>query len=78
MCLLIICSRRSRGARLTCGRASRVARCSQADPVDPKPQIEEACKAACSLPAVNYEKCKDRIAAKGTGNCEAWYFDYWK
>jgi hypothetical protein len=25
-----------------------------------------------------YERCKDRIKTKGSGNCEAWAFDYWK
>ena len=48
------------------------------DPVDPKPKIEAACHSACSLPATNYEKCVERITAKGSGNCEAWQFDYWK
>ena len=51
---------------------------AQADPVDAKPAIEQACHAACTVPADKYEACKDRIAKKGTGNCEAWSFDYWK
>jgi len=32
----------------------------------------------CPKPWAEYEKSKERIAAKGTGNCEAWAFDYWR
>jgi ubiquinol-cytochrome c reductase subunit 6 len=51
---------------------------SDSEPVDPKPAIEAACAPACSTAWTAYEKCKERIAAKGSGNCEAWAFDYWK
>lgn len=53
--------------------------CPQADePVDPKPKIEAECHKACTKEWAEYEKCKDRIKAKGTGSCEPWAFDYWK
>jgi hypothetical protein len=51
----------------------------QADePVDPKPQIEKDCHPSCKKEWTEYEMCKDRIAAKGTGNCEPWAMDYWR
>ena len=54
-------------------------RCEQADePVDQKAQIEKDCHPACLKQWGEYEKCKERIAQKGSGSCEPWAFDYWK
>lgn len=51
---------------------------SQADePVDRKPEIEEACKASCVKQFAAYEACKERIAAKGQGTCEPFAIDAW-
>ncbi|RYG46705.1 hypothetical protein EON67_09255 [archaeon] len=51
----------------------------QADePVDRKPEIEQECHKPCTSAWANYEACKERIAAKGTGSCEPWAFDYWR
>jgi ubiquinol-cytochrome c reductase subunit 6 len=50
----------------------------QADVVDPKPQIEKECHKPCDKEWSQYEKCKERIKAKGEGTCEPWAFDYWK
>lgn len=50
----------------------------QPEPVDPKPQIEKACHPVCVKPFAEYEKCKDRIAKKGSGSCEPWMMDYWQ
>ena len=45
------------------------------DPVDPKPKVDAACHKSCVREFADYEKCKERIQAKGTGSCEPWFFD---
>lgn len=50
----------------------------QADAVDIKPQLEKECHSSCTQQWQEYEKCKERIKAKGEGSCEPWAFDYWK
>ena len=51
----------------------------QADEVvDPKPKVDASCHKSCTREFSEYEKCKERIKAKGTGVCEAWHFDYQK
>lgn len=48
------------------------------DPVDPKPRIEKQCHSSCKGDWAAYEKCTERIKAKGSGSCEPWHFDYLK
>ncbi|CAN0372513.1 unnamed protein product, partial [Phaeothamnion confervicola] len=48
------------------------------EPVDPIPLLREKCKAKCTAPWKEYEACKERIAAKGYGDCEPQYFDFIK
>lgn len=48
------------------------------EPVDPKPILEKQCHSSCTTPWTAYQKCETRIKEKGFGDCEAWYFDYWK
>jgi ubiquinol-cytochrome c reductase subunit 6 len=53
--------------------------CVQAESaVDPKARIEKECHKPCEREWKEYEKCKERIKAKGEGSCEPWSFDYWK
>lgn len=49
----------------------------QADPVDPKPQLEEECHAPCKKHWDAYLACEQRIAKAGKGQCQDWAFDYW-
>lgn len=46
------------------------------DPVCPIPAIAEACKPKCKPFLEKYNACAERIAKKGEGDCEPWYFDY--
>jgi hypothetical protein len=55
-----------------------VVRLLQEDVVDKKADFEKGCHPVCVKPFAEYEKCKERIAAKGSGSCEPWAFDYWK
>ncbi|GMI57127.1 hypothetical protein ScalyP_jg10650 [Parmales sp. scaly parma] len=48
------------------------------DPVDPLPALKEKCKPGCKIEWAKYEACGERIAAKGSGDCEPWYFDFLK
>ena len=49
----------------------------QADePVDIKEQLEKVCHKPCANEFKLYEKCVDRVKAKGSGQCEPWSFDY--
>eukprot|EP00965_Chrysotila_dentata_P212203 6186884-Pleurochrysis_carterae.AAC.2 len=45
---------------------------------DPKIALEAKCGASmpCAKLYVKYEECKERIEAKGSGECSAWYMDY--
>jgi hypothetical protein len=40
--------------------------------------MEEKCHKPCKKEWSAYEKCQERIKAKGHGSCEPWTFDYWK
>ena len=46
--------------------------------VDPKPSETEKCAKtyACAKALVEYEKCSERIEAKGSGNCAGQFMDY--
>ncbi len=46
--------------------------------MDPKPKVDASCHKSCLREFSEYEKCKERIKAKGTGSCEPWFFDYQK
>ncbi len=48
------------------------------EPVDCLPALRQECIKKCPVEVKNYEACKDRIKAKGSGDCEAWYFDMLK
>ena len=47
------------------------------EPVNPRPEIEEACRPQCVKPMLEYEKCATRIADDQTGeaHCTGQYFD---
>lgn len=49
------------------------------DPVDVKPEVEEACKPKCVKALMAYQACEERIKADTTGeaHCTGQYFDYW-
>jgi ubiquinol-cytochrome c reductase subunit 6 len=47
----------------------------QAEVVDPLPKIREECKKHCPKDLAAYQDCVSRIAEKGEGDCESWYFD---
>ncbi|GBG32669.1 Cytochrome b-c1 complex subunit 6 [Hondaea fermentalgiana] len=47
------------------------------DPVDPRPEIEEACKPGCQKYWKEYEACAERVQAKGEGHCSGQYFDFY-
>ena len=48
---------------------------SDEEPVDHLPTIRKECMSHCPAPKAAYEACVKRIAGKGEGDCEAWYFD---
>eukprot|EP01031_Cornospumella_fuschlensis_P033080 gene33080-40015_t len=48
------------------------------EPVDPLPQLTEACKPKCTTEWGKYQACIPRIEKAKEGDCEAWYFDYIK
>ncbi|KAL2511919.1 Ubiquinol-cytochrome C reductase hinge protein [Abeliophyllum distichum] len=49
------------------------------EPVDPKREFEERCKAPCTRPLKEYQACAKRINGDETGHkhCTGQYFDYW-
>ncbi|KAL2513706.1 Cytochrome [Forsythia ovata] len=50
------------------------------EPVDPKKELEERCKAPCTRPLREYQACAKRIQGDETGHkhCTGQYFDYWR
>lgn len=46
------------------------------DPVDALPELRKECAKGCTAPKKDYDACVKRIADRGEGDCEAWYFDY--
>ena len=46
--------------------------------VDPKAKLDEKCLAtpSCAKLLVAYERCAERIEAKGSGQCTGQYMDY--
>ena len=49
------------------------------DPVDPRPDLEEACKPKCAKFVTAYEGCVGRVEKDTTGeaHCTGQYFDFW-
>ena len=49
------------------------------DPVDPRPDLEEACKPKCAKFVTAYEGCVGRVEKDTTGeaHCTGQYFDMW-
>jgi len=49
------------------------------DPVDHRPDLEEACKPKCAAFAAAYEACVGRVEKDTTGeaHCTGQYFDMW-
>ncbi|CAI9786220.1 unnamed protein product [Fraxinus pennsylvanica] len=49
------------------------------EPVDPKREFEERCKAPCTRPLKEYQACSKRIQSDEAGqkHCTGQYFDYW-
>jgi len=49
------------------------------DPVDPRIEIEEACKPSCTKAWSEYEKCLERMKKDTTGeaHCTGQYLDFW-
>jgi len=45
------------------------------DPVDRLPVYREECRSTCVKEIADYDACVKRIEEKGSGDCEAWYFD---
>ncbi|GMH68364.1 hypothetical protein TL16_g04910 [Triparma laevis f. inornata] len=45
------------------------------EPVDVLPKLREDCMSSCGKEISNYKACEERIAEKGHGDCESWYFD---
>ncbi|GMH82977.1 hypothetical protein TrVE_jg9795 [Triparma verrucosa] len=45
------------------------------EPVDVLPKLREECMSGCKKEIDNYKACEERIAEKGHGDCESWYFD---
>ncbi|CAA3032655.1 cytochrome b-c1 complex subunit 6 [Olea europaea subsp. europaea] len=50
------------------------------EPIDPKKELEERCKAPCTRPLREYQACAKRIQGDESGNkhCTGQYFDYWR
>lgn len=51
---------------------------SDEEPTCVLPKLTEACKPKCVEVYAKYEACKARIEKTKEGDCEPWYFDYWK
>jgi len=51
---------------------------SDEEPVCPLPSLRKACEPKCADVFKTYLACADRIEQKGSGDCEAWYFDWLK
>ncbi|KAH7836061.1 hypothetical protein Vadar_032372 [Vaccinium darrowii] len=49
------------------------------EPVDPKKELEEACKPKCVKHLLEYKKCVKRIEGDESGHkhCTGQYFDLW-
>ncbi|XP_058191861.1 cytochrome b-c1 complex subunit 6-1, mitochondrial [Rhododendron vialii] len=52
---------------------------SDEEPVDPKKELEEACKPKCVKSLIDYKKCVERIQGDESGHkhCTGQYFDFW-
>ncbi|KAK4438229.1 Cytochrome b-c1 complex subunit-1, mitochondrial [Sesamum alatum] len=50
------------------------------EPVDPKKELEDRCKAPCTRPLKEYQACAKRIQGDESGHkhCTGQYFDYWR
>ncbi|KAK4405085.1 Cytochrome b-c1 complex subunit-1, mitochondrial [Sesamum angolense] len=50
------------------------------EPVDPKRELEDRCKAPCTRPLKEYQACSKRIEGDDSGHkhCTGQYFDYWR
>ncbi|EYU35416.1 hypothetical protein MIMGU_mgv1a024165mg, partial [Erythranthe guttata] len=50
------------------------------EPVDPKRELEDRCKAPCTRPLKEYKACAKRIDGDDSGHkhCTGQYFDYWR
>ncbi|GFP98655.1 cytochrome b-c1 complex subunit 6 [Phtheirospermum japonicum] len=50
------------------------------EPVDPKRELEDRCKAPCTRPLKEYQACVKRIQGDESGqkHCTGQYFDYWR
>ncbi|XP_075501832.1 cytochrome b-c1 complex subunit 6-1, mitochondrial-like [Primulina tabacum] len=50
------------------------------EPVDPKRELEDRCKAPCARPLKEYQACAKRIQGDESGHkhCTGQYFDYWR
>ncbi|CAA0831048.1 Ubiquinol-cytochrome C reductase hinge protein [Striga hermonthica] len=50
------------------------------EPVDPKAELEDRCKAPCTRPLKEYQACFKRIEGDESGHkhCTGQYFDYWR
>ncbi|KAL1534299.1 cytochrome b-c1 complex subunit 6-like [Salvia divinorum] len=50
------------------------------EPVDPKRELEDRCKAPCTRPLKEYQACSKRIQGDESGHkhCTGQYFDYWR
>ena len=46
--------------------------------VCPLPKMKKDCEPKCASTFAHYLACVDRITAKGSGDCEPYYFDYLK
>jgi len=46
--------------------------------VCPLPELRKACEPKCSSAYAHYKACVERITAKGSGDCEPYYFDWLK
>ncbi|KAG8368738.1 hypothetical protein BUALT_Bualt15G0077200 [Buddleja alternifolia] len=53
---------------------------SDEEPVDPKKELEDRCKAPCTRPLKEYQACVKRIQGDESGHkhCTGQYFDYWR
>ncbi|XP_042009737.1 cytochrome b-c1 complex subunit 6 [Salvia splendens] len=50
------------------------------EPMDPKRELEDRCKAPCTRPLKEYQACSKRIQGDESGHkhCTGQYFDYWR
>eukprot|EP00981_Chlorochromonas_danica_P004094 scaffold795_cov164-Ochromonas_danica.AAC.4 len=51
---------------------------NESEPVNPMVALTEACKPKCTVQWEKYQACIPRIEKAKEGDCEAWYFDFYK